>query len=162
METSLACLYSLKCKNLRTVNMWRCDMKHLFQQFYVTLKCEEKKTRTHTHNTTSIQNALCVLYFVSFSRFLASHTYVKRHMTLFDFTDENIICIYTTNSGNRKMNEKIAQKTRINASPGHIFIYQKVVNEYKSKKFNNVCWNTYKVKAIINMALVARVMQSNF
>lgn len=55
-------------------------------------------------------------------------------MTLFDFTDENIICIYMTNGSNRKMNGKIARKTRINASVGHIFIYQKVVNEYKYKK----------------------------
>lgn len=25
----------------------------------------------------------------------------KRHMTLFDFADENIICIYSNNGGNR-------------------------------------------------------------
>lgn len=42
------------CSNLRTLNnMWRCDMKHLFQQFYVILKYYKKKKRNQ-HKTTSI------------------------------------------------------------------------------------------------------------
>lgn len=128
------------CKNLRTFNnMWRCYMKHLFQQFCYSIMILKKER--NQHKTTSIWKCLVVFLYgimwhccccCCFFRFfpLLSRHISSKHVTLFDFADENIIFIYT-NSNRMKIqglkqniiNNKQQQQRwtkKINANPTYI------------------------------------------